>query len=236
MLLKLSVLITFFILALKNSYALNAAEHEVFQKLALKGGLGLSYVDLSRKKTEEKFASPVINTQVSYYMGDFELTANANMSFGKINDLKYDLDGETLGGTGKVIDVSIGPILKYKTNMSMGLGNWSFYLGAGPAWSLYSISFYDTDQLKNSEYGITVDEYKLSYDTFGYNAILGFEEKTSYKSMHPVYIEMIYSYRRSRKLSLVDTEKFEEIDLAFEQEDNTFKYHAFIINMGITFF
>lgn len=207
-----------------------------FKKLAIKGGLGLSRVQLERGGSRDHFVTPALNTQLSIYMGDFELTANGIMSFGKINELDYELDGRKITGVGKVLDLSLSPILKYETNLSFNRGHWPIYIGFGPAWSLYSISFDNNSQVSEYDYDINTDEFKLSYTTFGHNIVIGVEEETSSKSLHPVYIELVYSYRKSRKLSLVDTEEFEEVEVAHEQDDKSFTYHSVMINMGITFF
>lgn len=235
-----SLLLLSILLALTpKSFAEEVFESELqedFKKLAIKAGLGLGHVKLERGETEDNFVTPLLNTQLSVYMGDFELSANAVMSFGKINSLDYDVEGHTFTGVAHVLDLSLSPILKYETNFSFNNGRWPIHIGAGPAWSLYSLSFDDNDQARKRDYDIDADEFKLSYNTFGYNIIIGVEEKTDSKSLHPVYIELSYSYRRSRKLTLVDTEQFEEIEIAHEQEDKTLQYHSFMITMGITFF
>lgn len=209
---------------------------EDFRKLAIKGGLGLGHIQIERGKTGDNFVIPVLNTQLSVYMGDLELSANAMMSFGKINELNYNVKNESVTGVGKVLDLSLSPILKFKTNWSLKNGRWPIHFGAGPAWSLYSIKFNDNEQVRELGHNIDADEFKLSYNTFGYNFVLGFEEKTSSKNMQPVYIEFIYSYRKSRKLTLVDTEQFEEIEIAHEQRDRSLSFHSLMINMGVTFF
>jgi opacity protein-like surface antigen len=196
----------------------------------------LGHVRLKRGTTEDKFATPTVNTQLSIYMGDIELSASAYMSFGKINELSYKLEDETITGVGEALDLSLSPILKYKTNSALNNGRWPIYVGAGPSWSLYSINFENNDQVMKQDYNIKTDEFKFSYNTVGYNIVVGVEEATTSKSLHPVYIEFTYSYRKSRKLTLVDTEQFEEIEIAHVQDDSSFSYHSIMLSMGMTFF
>lgn len=209
---------------------------EDFKKLAIKGGLGLSHTKLTRGQSKDAFVTPTVNTQLSINMGDLELSVNGLMSFGKINELNYAVEDNTIHGVGKVLDLSISPILKYQTNFSLSNGRWPIYIGAGPAWSLYSIKFNDNNQAREEDYNIDTNEFKLSYNTFGHNIVIGVEEITGEKRTHPVYIELIYSYKKSRKLTLVDTEQFEEIEIAHEQKDRSLRYHSVMINMGMTFF
>lgn len=209
---------------------------EKLSRLAIKGGLGLSYVDISRDVLEEKFFTPVINTQVSWYLGKFEFTANALMSFGKVDEIEHILADQTFTGEGKVFDVAISPLIKYELPIALKSGQWPMYLGAGPAWSLYTLRFRD-NQAIDAGFDVKSDRYKLTYDTFGYNIVLGVEELTAYKDMHPVYIEFVYSYRKSKKISLVDTEQFIETNIVKEQKAHQeIKYHSLMIIMGMTFF
>lgn len=205
-------------------------------RLAIKGGFGLSYVDISRGVQEEKFFTPAINTQLSWYQGRFEFTANALLSFGKIDEITHEIDDKVFAGEGKVFDLSISPIIKYELPYALKSGLWPTYIGAGPAWSLYTLRFRDNQAL-DAGFEVSSDRYKLTYDTVGYNIVLGAEELTRYKDMHPVYIELIYSYRKSRKISLVDTEKFLEADIVeFRRSHKRLEYHSIMLIMGVTFF
>lgn len=205
-------------------------------RLAIKGGFGLSYVDISRDEQEEKFFTPAINTQLSWYQGRFEFTANALLSFGKIDEVTHQIDDKVFAGEGKVFDLSISPIIKYELPVALKNGLWPVYIGAGPAWSLYTLRFRDNQAL-DAGFDVSSERYKLTYDTVGYNIILGAEELTRYKDMHPVYIELIYSYRKSRKISLVDTEKFLEADIVeFRRAHKRLEYHSLMVIMGVTFF
>lgn len=218
-----------------NSIA-NANLEEKLDRLAIKGGLGLSYVDISRDSLEDKFFTPAINTQLSWYVGKFEFTANALMSFGKVDEIEHILAEKTFAGEGKVFDVAISPMIKYELPFALKSGRWPMYLGAGPAWSLYTLRFRD-NQAIDAGFDVKSDRYKLTYDTFGYNIVLGTEELTAYKDMHPVYIEFVYSYRKSKKLSLVDTEQFIETNIIQEQKiHRMIEYHSLMIIMGMTFF
>lgn len=209
---------------------------EKLDRLAIKGGLGLSYVDLSNAAIEEKFFTPVINTQVSWYQGRFEFSFNAMMSFGKVDEIEHIVEGKTFDGTGKVFDVAISPIIKYELPFALKRGRWPLYFGAGPAWSLYTLGFEDNQAIE-AGFDIKTDSYKLTYDTFGYNIVFGTEELTTYKDMHPVYIELVYSYRKSKKISLVDTEQFIETNIVKQQSDHQeLEYHSLMIVMGMTFF
>jgi hypothetical protein len=55
--------------------------------------------------------------------------------------------------------------------------------------------------------------------------------------MHPVYIELLYSNQKSKKMSVVDTTDFAEVrTITTEESRQSIKGSFIMINAGITLF
>lgn len=201
--------------------------------LVLKAGLGLSQASVHAfDESEDSFAGFGFNNQFGYRFIDWEINLASYIYWGKVNDLRFKANGDLVQGTGGFRHVSFGPVLKY-TFKWRPVDGWNFYLGAGPSWSIQTI------KLANFQVGPGVfsEKYKLTYISSGAMLAVGIEEILLFKEMHPVYLEIVYSYKVSQELTISDATDFTEVKTISEEESEQKIRSSFImINAGIVLF
>lgn len=201
--------------------------------MSLKGGLGISQAQIKAlRNTKDDMTGFGFNTQFGYRFTQFEINLSSYIYWGSIDDLEFNATGTTVAGDGTFRHVSFGPIFKYITNWQP-IRDWNFYFGLGPVWSLQTIKL---NEFETTE-GEFEDKYKLSYRSNGGMLVIGLEEILPFKEMHPVYIELLYSYTKSSRVYLSDASDFAEVRPISEGESRQdIRGNFVMINAGITFF
>lgn len=201
--------------------------------MSLKGGLGVSQAQIKAiGDTKDYMTGFGFNTQFGYRFTQWEVNLASYIYWGEIDDLQFSATGSTVFGDGTFRHVSFGPIFKYTTNWQPFNG-YHFHLGLGPVWSLQTV--------KLNEFETTAGEfeadYKLSYRSTGGMLVIGVEEILPFKEMHPVYVELLFSYTESSRVYLSDASNFAEVRPISESEsEQSIRGHFVMINAGITFF
>ncbi len=225
---KLRKIITFSLL----TYALKiqAYTHDI----ALKGGLSYTWADLeATEKSEDSLIGVGFNTHFIYRWDRWDISASSYIYWGDIDGLAFKAQGQKLTGDGHFRHVSFGPIFRYTfKKWPVYNNNWHPYLGLGPSWSLQTIKID-----KPPSEGSFSKSHKLTYLSQGGFITVGVEEETRYKEMNPVYIEFLYSYKKSKKVSVIDSSDSKEINiLSTNEAKQDFSGHFFMVSMGITIF
>lgn len=201
-------------------------------ELSIRGGMNLNYAKVeARQGTQDKFVGYGFNTHFGYKWIKWEFLATSYVYFGKVGGLEFDADGVLIQGSGGYRNTVISPVFKYLTDWEVKK-NWFFYVGLGPTWSLQTIKLrnFESDEDFNRE-------HKLVYDSRGGSLTLGVEEQLPFKDMHPVYIEMVYTYLKSHKLSVVDTSDFRETNILSTQgSKQDISTSTILLSIGITLF
>lgn len=207
--------------------------HSYENKLALKGGLGITYNTIEAKNnSEDKFTGYGVSSQYGYRWVNWELNLSGFIFFGKIQNLEFQANGTNIRGSGVVRTVSIGPQFKYLSSYEMTKG-WYPYLSLGPSWGLKTIKL-DNYTSTGGEFR---KDHKLTYTSAGGIVSFGIEERLTYKEEHPVYCEFLFGYNKAKKVSIVDTSNFREVEtLSKESAENDIYDYLFMINFGMTIF
>jgi hypothetical protein len=172
-----------------------------------------------------------VSTQFGYKWTKWEVIAASTVSFGKVEDLTFQAGGQDFTGSGSYQNVVISPMLKYITDYSFR--DWHLYFTAGPLWSAQTINL--------KKYVISgqlpTDEFKLFYESRGWQFGFGIDEIIPNKEMHPVFLEVIFSYSDSYKVSIVDTSDFVETNiLSTEEANQDIKTYSLTVNFGMIMF
>jgi hypothetical protein len=201
--------------------------------MALKAGLGLAQATIHAfDSSEDHMTGTGFNTQFGYRFSDWEINLNSYIFWGKVDDLRFEANQASVVGSGTLSNVSFGPILKHIFNYQPFKG-WNLYFGAGYSYSLKSVKLTDFQTTS----GVFNSNYKLTYISRGPIAAIGIEEILPFKEMHPVYIELLYSNQKSKKVSVVDTTDFAEVrTITTEESRQSIKGSFIMINAGITLF
>lgn len=208
--------------------------HAYRYDFSLKGGISQTYAHINgTDKSEDLMHGTGFNTHFGYKWKYFELTLSSYIYWGEIEALTFNADGETITGEGTFRHVSFGPVLRYQFRGVQPFKNWFLFAGLGPVWSLQTI--------KMEEFTASGPKFnrnkKLAFESTGGVLAIGLEEDLPYKEMHPVFVEFVYSYKKSRKLSIVDASDFVETNILSSQEaDQDLSGHFFMISLGFTVF
>ncbi|MEC7276367.1 MAG: hypothetical protein VXV96_08610 [Bdellovibrionota bacterium] len=204
-------------------------------KFNLKGGISQTWADIKgTDNSEDLLHGTGFNTHFGYKWKYFELTFSSYIYWGEMDGLQFNAQGETIRGEGKFRHVSFGPILRYQFRGVQPFKNWFLFAGLGPVWSLQTIKMDDDFTSTGPKFN---RDRKLTFESTGGILAIGIEEDLPYKEMHPVFIELVYSYKKSRKLSVVDASDFTETDiLSVEEADQDLSGHFFGISVGFTVF
>lgn len=170
-----------------------------------------------------------MNSSIGYKFDRYEPNIASNIYYGKIRNMKFPVGNDVIEGKGSTRGFSINPNIKYSI-IKKSFENWEMYLRLGPVWSLQTIVFTSTARNFSTKKRITFENYGAS---FGF----GIEEKLPFKEMHPVYLELIYSYFNSYETSLVDASDFQNINIISQEKSNDrFGASTFTLNFGIALF
>jgi len=209
------------------------------ERLAVKGGVGLSYFEVRNNmepddvgENEEHHLGGAMNTQFTYRYKRWELGAASYVHFGKMKNFRYTIANNTIVGDGMMISVSYGPILKYYTDYSPR-DPWQLYLLLAPQWALHTVNL-SRYEVRQGEYS---DKYKISYQTRGVMVGVGAEELLPHKEMHPAYLELVFYYNLVHRASILDKGDYQEVEpIEEERVDHQVKGYIIMLNIGITFF
>jgi hypothetical protein len=203
-------------------------------QMSLKGALSYTSSKIKAQAgTEDDTRGFGFNTHLGYRWKYFELDLSSYIYWGNIEGLTFQANGETINGSGTFRHVSFGPIFKYHFQSPRLFTNWTFYTGVGPVWSLQTV------KMKNftSSGPKFIDTQKLTFDSFGGMLVIGIEEQLEHKEAHPAFLEIVYSYKNSYKLSVVDASDPVETNILSSQEaDQELSGHYFMVSFGITIF
>jgi hypothetical protein len=210
------------------------------KNMSLKAGGGFHYGVLDVVGDKAKYKGISLSPQVGQRIGrgPFEISVISLIRFSKKENVSLPLNEQTLAGRSGAYDVLISP--QFKTYIPWGITSkgtpWNFYFTAGPSWSLHSFTFKNNTTARDLDFPVSSAQFKVTYDTYGLVAGVGFQEVTKFKSMHPVFIELLYTRSKTRKASLLDTSKFHVTNVVFEERQRSITYQGFVLQMGITLF
>lgn len=209
--------------------SIKAFENDLF----LKGGVSHTWAKLKGLEgSNDHLKGFGFSTHFGYRWECLEFTLSSYIFWGEIEDLTYQAQGKRFHGEGNFRHVSFGPIAKYHFRQLTFFKNYHFYAGLGPSWSLQTITL---DEVEPE--GSLDPNHKMTYESRGGFLVFGIEEKTEFKQMHPVYYELLYSYKKSKTLSVVDKSDSTKINiLSTEESGQNFNGHYIMISMGMTFF
>ncbi len=200
---------------------------------ALKGGVGLAnnLVDSLFDK-DDYFLGAGFNTQYGYRYNKWEFNFTSYIFLGSIDTIRVNANSSEIEGKGFYRRASFGPIAKYITDWKYKK-NWRYYFFGGPIWSLQTVKFDEFQVIS----GTFKKDYKLTYKSKGFVIGLGIEEQLPYKEMHAVFIEILYTYLKAYKISVVDATDFAEVEtLSTERTGQRILDQVIMINMGLTIF
>lgn len=200
--------------------------------LALKGGANVSWVKLSALNSSVEHAPAAgFNTHFCYRYNNWSLDLASYINFSGFTDLDLKAQGVELQHVdGDVRNLSITTILRYHTDFEPKPA-WRLYLGAGPAWSLLTIKL--EDDIVDQGFG---EDDKFVYESQGASIVVGLEEQTKYKEMHPVYFEFVVQYLKSHELTTVDASISRETNIVSKEEIQQVESLFYMVSMGITIF
>lgn len=203
-------------------------------QMSLKGALSFNSSKIQGQEgTEDDMKGIGFNTHFGYRWKYFELDLSSYIYWGDIEGLSFVANGENINGSGSFRHVSFGPIFKYHFQSPKFFKTWTIYTGLGPVWSLQTVKL----ESFTSSGPIFQRDQKLTFDSFGGMLVLGIEEQLKHKEAHPAFIEIVYSYKKSYKLSVVDAaDPVETNILSREEADQDLSGHYFMVSVGLTIF
>ena len=205
--------------------------------LAIKAGISYSWANIKTLQiredgSEDSMTGAGFNTHVAYKWVDWEIALSSYIFWGDADGLKFRAQETNIEGDASYRHVSFGPILRYTFHTLPVYKNWYPYFGLGPSWSLQTIKM--DEPVTNGTFN---SRQKLTYESRGGFVVIGLEEKVEFKEYHPVFVEFLYSYKRSRNLSVVDSEDPIETNiLSTEETKQDLTGHFYMISLGITLF
>lgn len=170
-------------------------------------------------------------TSIGYRYDNWEFVVAGDVIFGTFTDVSFNYNNSnTIRGGGLFRLVSIGPQIKYYTPYSI-LNYANIYFGFGPSWSLQTFVF---------RHPITTggfnDKKRVSFENYGGALFIGFEEIKPFKEMHPMFLEVGYSYMHSYKVSILDATNSAEVITLSEGDSNDFSGQYIIVRAGMALF
>ena len=203
-----------------------------FEGLALKGGVNIGWEKLIALNSSVEHAPMAgFNTHFGYRYQNFALDLSSYINFSGFTDLDLKAQGiELTNVDGDVRNLSIGTIFKYHTDYEPKPA-WNLYFGLGPSWSLLTIKL--DDDITGRGFGA---EDKFVYESQGFTIVVGMEEQTQFKEMHPVYFEFVFQYLKSHELTTVDATNTAETKIVSKEEIRQIEGVYYMLAMGITIF
>ena len=226
---------------------INTANADIFSsdKFTLRAGLSfnLNQINTDRlidnteveddgsPEDETKTIGLGLVTSIGYRLGNWEFAMAGDIIFGGFKDISFNYDSSnTIRGAGHFRLVSIGPQIKYYTPFSIiNLAN--IYFGFGPSWSLQTFVFRHPTTT-----GGFNDKKRVSFENYGGSLFIGFEEIKPFKDMHPMFLEIGYSYMHSYKVSILDATNSAEVITLTEGDSNDFSGQYIIVRAGVALF
>lgn len=202
------------------------------QGLALKGGLNIAWTKLSALNSSvEHGPTAGLNTHFAYRKGPWSLDLSSYINFSGFTGLDLKAQGIQISNVdGDVRNIAFAPLIKYYTDYEPKPA-WNMYFGIGPTWSLLTMKL--DEDLTGQGFG---PEDKFVYESQGGSIVIGIEEKTLHKEMHPVYFEFMFQYLKSHELTTVDARNTAETIIVSKEEIRQIESLYYIISMGITIF
>lgn len=215
-----------------------SAEASMDNNFNIKGGLTYSRVYLKsvliptspKKEDENENNGYGFNTSAGYRWNNWEALFASDVLFGKLNDLTFKVDSSEIRGDGSFRIFSLSPMVRYNTPYSI-YNRWNFFIAAGPTWSLHT--FIITNNLNNTNFS---SKQRINFENRGGSVSIGVEEIVPFKEMHPTFIEIGYSYMRSKQIFIVDASDFKDVKTLSQGHSNDFHGHYFVAKFGITLF
>lgn len=203
-------------------------------ELALRAGVTYArpYITANNSSNDELGAIG-FNTHFGYKWDKWSVDLSSYFYWGSFDSLNFKARNETIQGNGGFRNVSFSPMLRYHLNQFEPIKGWNIFFGAGPVWSLESISL-DTFTSTGNQFST---DQKITYETFGAIVAIGFEENLKLKEDHPFYVELSAGYKKSYEVSVVDKSDSTEIQLLSQEEKNGDLRDRFVaISFGILIF
>ncbi|EQC44085.1 hypothetical protein M899_2233 [Bacteriovorax sp. BSW11_IV] len=219
----ISILLLF--LASLNSFGFS-------NQLVLRGGILAAKTTMGTSlESNDDFGGYGLSSSFGYKLENLEFLLSSNAYVGKVENIRFEVHKNMIQGTGKIRTVDFTPTLKYTLDFNI-YKNWALFGSIGPSWVLHSINL-DNFTSNNTSFSNT----KLSYDARGIVASIGVEEQVEEKELRPVFIQLLFSYYKSRKVSLVDISNSKEIQILSEEESRQgIKTITWMVNMGLVIF
>lgn len=170
-------------------------------------------------------------TSVSYRFGDWEFGFASDILFGKVKDVTFNYNQNSIRGGGHFRMVSIGPQLKYFTPYSLA-NKARFYVGLGPAWSLQTFVF-KSNAITTGNFN---NKRRISFENYGGGLFIGVEEILPSKDEHPMFLEVGFSYMHSYRVSVLNADDTAEVVTLSQGDSNDFSGQYLIIRAGFTLF
>lgn len=216
------------------NFILVANAHAYRYDFFLKGGVNQAYAKIKGNEgSNDLLRGTGFNTHFGHKWKYFDIAFSSNIYWGEIEDISFNAGNENIRGEGSIRHVSFGPILRYQFRGVEIYKDWFLFAGLGPVWSIQTIKM---ESFNSSGPNFNRNQ-KLVYESTGGVFVIGFEEDLPYKEMHQVYVELSYSYKKSKELSIVDASDFVETNILSTQEaQQDLSGHYYMISIGFTVF
>jgi hypothetical protein len=212
-------------------------------KFTLQAGLSFNMVEIRTDKfidnRESKPDDPEEETRtlglggvtsIHYHVGNWEFGVASDFVFGKFKDVTFIYNTNSIRGEGSFRLISLGPQVKYYTPYTL-FNMVSFYLGAGPSWSLQTFVFGTAATTGNF-----TNKRRVSFENIGGGLYLGIEQILPSKADHPLFLEIGYNYMHSYKVSILDASDTADVITLSEGDSNEFSAQYIIVRLGAALF
>lgn len=169
-------------------------------------------------------------TSLAYRWQNWEVAMASDVLFGKIKDITFIDNQNSIRGGGNFRFVSFSPQVKYHTPFFL-LNKANIYVGIGPSWSLQTFVFRNATTSGNFN-----NKRRISFENYGGGLFIGLEEILPFKEDHPMFLEVGYNYMHSYKVSILDASNTAEVITLSEGNSNDFSGHYIIVRAGFTLF
>lgn len=199
--------------------------------------------DISENDKEESSTYGAY-TSFSYRFKRYEFGLDSRITLGKARDLDFSYNNNSVRGSGRIRLVDITPYLRINSNSfklpkptqdyisDINNNPWIVYFKIGPSWIIQTLAL-DNFQVS----GDLSQDYKITYESFGFSIGLGVEEQTVFKETRPVFFEVSVSAYQSYKVSLVDKSDSTAINILSERNsEQAIKTFQLIFIVGMTLF
>ncbi len=200
---------------------------------AVKAGISLGRSEI---ETQDQILSDLFalgfSTHFGYRWIQLEMNASSYINFGNADQSKHSINRSTILGDGTFRSVSFVAPVKWIFDHQLSIKkNWRPFVSFGPAVGLQTFKF-ETIQTLSGEYD---SAHKITYESYGYVASIGFEEILP-KKLRPIFVEFNYKYSWTEEASLVGGSA-QKVKL-ITQETPPYKNRekTFLVSIGMTIF